>query len=663
MKPSKAIPRCLRLSAVAGLAAALGVAPAARAFLFELGPVKGSFDTTLSVGSLYRLNDPDRQYYGLTNGGLQRSVNADDGNLNYDAGIASFLVKANHDLLLKYQNTGLFVRGFYFNDFTNSNGSRSRTALSDEARKIVAEGAELLDAYVYFNENIAGMPATFRFGRQVLSWGESTFIPNGVNSVNPIDVAKLRTPGSELKEALRPLLMASASVNLTESVSVEAFYLFDWDRTRVDPPGTYFSTNDFVAKGGRKVYLGFGAVADGSSLGAISRGADREPGDAGQFGVNLRYMAAGLGGTEFGLYYMNDHSRLPVISAISPTVPINSALVVSDSAAALQANGAFLAALAPAATASGVPVSTALTVLIGASLGDPTATATLNVLTPLQGLLPTVAGVTGLVGQRELLVAASTGRYIIEFPRDVHLFGASFNTSIKGIALQGEVSYRNNQPLQIDDVELLFAALSPLSARFRAPNNQLGTFGLNTYLPGFRKHKVMTGQMTATKVTRGFLGADQTTLLAETGYVFVRDLPEKDLLRYDGPGTFVGGNHAAMNASGSNASGVTPLSEPAEAFADDFSWGYQIVARLDYNNAFKGVNVSPLLVFSHDVSGNTPLPLGNFIHGRKSITVGAEFTFQNAWAFDLRYVNFLGAGRYNLLGDRDYVSCNLKYSF
>ena len=48
---------------------------------------------------------------------------------------------------------------------------------------------------------------------------------------------------------------------------------------------------------------------------------------------------------------------------------------------------------------------------------------------------------------------------------------------------------------------------------------------------------------------------------------------------------------------------------------------------------------------------------------RKSITIGAEFTFQNAWALDLRYVNFFGAGRYNLLGDRDYISCNLKYSF
>ena len=118
-----------------------------------------------------------------------------------------------------------------------------------------------------------------------------------------------------------------------------------------------------------------------------------------------------------------------------------------------------------------------------------------------------------------------------------------------------------------------------------------------------------------------------------------------------------------MNASVSNTSGVLPLSEPSSAFADEFSWGSQLVGRLDYNNLFAGVNVSPLIVFAHDVGGNTPLPLGNFLHGRRTVTLGADFTYQNAWTVELRYVNFSGAGRYNLLADRDYVSATLKYSF
>jgi hypothetical protein len=212
-------------------------------------------------------------------------------------------------------------------------------------------------------------------------------------------------------------------------------------------------------------------------------------------------------------------------------------------------------------------------------------------------------------------------------------------------------------------VELLFNALSSINPVFGA-NNQIGSLAgqLNRYVPGYRRHKVWTGQMTATKVAGGMLGSSQSTFIAEVGFVNA-DIGSKGKLRFDGPGTFVGGDINYMNNTGSNASGVQPGSEPASAFADEFSWGYQLVGRLDYNNAFHGVNVSPLLVFAHDVGGNTPLPLGNFLHDRKTVTVGADFTFQNAWAMELRYVNFFGASRYNLISDRDYVSATVKYSF
>lgn len=659
--------RRLRAQAIAALTAALCLTPAVRAVVLQFGEVKGHFDTTLSFGGLYRLNPPNPELYGLTNSfngvaGKQRSVNADDGDLNYGSTLVSALLKASHDLELNYKNSGLFVRGFYFNDFVNSNGSRKKAALSDEAQRIVGQGGELLDAYVYFKPTLGTMPARFAIGKQVLSWGESTFIPNGINSVNPIDVAKLRTPGSELKEALRPLNMVSASLGITDKLTAEAFYLLDWERTRVDPPGTYFSTNDFVAKGGQKVYLGFGGINDGSSLGAILRGTDNEPGNSGQWGLAFRYLAENLNNTEFGLYYMNYHSRLPVISARTPTVPVNSAKVVSDSQAAIQGSTTLLTAIGTAAASSGIPTSTAFQLVLGAALGDPTATAAIAAFPAVQGLVPTIAAqVTTPISTRELLTAAATGNYVIEFPEDIHLWGASFNTNIAGVALQGEISYRNNQPFQVDDVELLFAALSPLSSRF-GNNNQLGTFALNTYIPGYRRHKVWTGQMTATKVARGIFGADQTTLIAEVGYVNA-DIPNPGKLRYDGLGTFVGGDVNYMNASGNNTSGAQPTYEPASAFATKFSWGYQLVGRLDYNNAFHGVNVSPLVLFSHDVSGNTPLPMGNFREGRKTVTAGADFSFQNAWALELRYVNFFGAGRYNLLGDRDYVSATLKYSF
>lgn len=667
MNPSKPYANSLRWSAFAALSAALALAPASRAFVFELGDVKGSFDTTVSVGGLFRISNPSTDLYSISNTingvpGKQRSSNADDGNLNYHRGLVSSLVKANHDLQLTYKDAGVFVRGFYFTDFTNNNGQRLKSALSNEAKSIVAEGGELLDAYAYFKPTLGDMPARIAIGRQVLSWGESTFIPNGINSINPIDVAKLRTPGSELKEALRPLNMVSASLSITDEVALEAFYLLDWNRTRVDPPGTYFSTNDFVAKGGTKVYLGFGAINDGAVLGPISRGTDREPGSSGQYGINLKWLAKGLGDTEFGFYWMNYHSRLPVISAQTPTSPVSVALVQATASSLANSN------LAPAMIAAGIPAATVGAVLpnlVGSALLGVPASALNPALVPYAAFYPAAQSIAS--GSRTIgfLTAAASGRYLIEFPEDIRLFGASFNTSVKGIALQGEISYRDNQPFQVDDVELLFSALSSLNPAFA--NNQLSGSAipaLNTYVRGWNRHKVWTGQMTATRVGGGILGADQSTLLAEAGFVNVTDLPSKGRLRYDGPGTFVAGDVNEMLLTGSNtATSPAPLSDPASAFADKFSWGYQLVGRLDYNNAFKGVNMSPLFVFSHDVSGNTPLPMGNFLHGRKSVTLGADFSYQNAWAFEVRYVNFFGGDRFNLLADRDYVSATLKYSF
>jgi hypothetical protein len=155
------------------------------------------------------------------------------------------------------------------------------------------------------------------------------------------------------------------------------------------------------------------------------------------------------------------------------------------------------------------------------------------------------------------------------------------------------------------------------------------------------------------------LGANQFTVVGEVGITTVPNLPSKSTLRFDGPGTDTAGDPAEMLYTGNGAFPATPSS----AFADKTSWGYQVVGKLDYNNLFAGINFSPSLGFAHDVKGNTPLPLGNFLHNRKTLTVGAEFTFQNQWSCELRYVNYFGGGEYNLLSDRDYVSATIKYSF
>ena len=144
----------------------------------------------------------------------------------------------------------------------------------------------------------------------------------------------------------------------------------------------------------------------------------------------------------------------------------------------------------------------------------------------------------------------------------------------------------------------------------------------------------------------------------EVGGVWA-NLPGKDTLRYDGSGTFTSGSAAAMLATPFPTIPSTPLG----TFADKFSWGYQVLGRLDYNNVFPNVNMQPTVAFTHDVTGNTPAPLSNYIKGRKSVNLSVEFTFRNAWAVELRYVNFFGGSRFNLLNDRDYFATTVKYSF
>src|SRR5207248_10123645 len=109
-----------------------------------------------------------------------------------------------------------------------------RTPLSDQARDRVVRGAEWLDLYARAKYTLAGnMPLDLRLGRQVLSLGESTFIPNGINVVNAVDLSKLRVPGSELKEALLPVNMLRASVGITPSLSLEGFWLLEFRRNEL----------------------------------------------------------------------------------------------------------------------------------------------------------------------------------------------------------------------------------------------------------------------------------------------------------------------------------------------------------------------------------------------------------------------------------------------
>ena len=323
------MPLNLRASVAAFAVGTALAAPSAHAVGFEneKGTLYGSWDTTISLGAGWRMEKRAPDLVGTANGGTRFSVNGDDGNLNFDRGIYSTALKATTEFELNYSpwNIGVFARAFGFRDFELEENDRARTPLSEASLKRSGTDSDVLDAFLYYKFDLGNIPGEFRIGEQVINWGESTFIQGGANVINHFNVSALRVPGAELREGLLPQDLVWFSFGVTPNAEIELVYQYDWDDTEPDAVGTYFSTNDFAPDGGNAVRLGFGDTPDTPNpvfsdqsrpFNAIPRGPSAEPDDGGQYGVALRYYNEDFNnGTEFGLYFYNYHSRLPLISS------------------------------------------------------------------------------------------------------------------------------------------------------------------------------------------------------------------------------------------------------------------------------------------------------------------------------------------------------------
>ena len=136
-------------------------------------------------------------------------------------------------------------------------------------------------------------------------------------------MSAFRRPGAEIKEGLLPVSMLTISTSPTDALSIDAFYQIEWDKTVIDGCGTYFSTADVAATGCNVVTV-TNFLSDQANMASglfVSRLPDIEPDDSGQYGVALRYFAEKLAGSEFGVYYMNYHSRTPFLGGYTSSNP------------------------------------------------------------------------------------------------------------------------------------------------------------------------------------------------------------------------------------------------------------------------------------------------------------------------------------------------------
>jgi hypothetical protein len=617
------------------LAVSLASTLAAPAFgvTFNIGEIEGQLDSSLSVGASWSVRDADPDLVGLVNGGSAQSSTSDDNRLNYKKGDTfSKIFKGIHDLELKYGDTGVFVRGKYWYDFETKDESARFKDISDSNRKVAAQssGAEFLDAFVYHNYSIGEQPGSVRLGKQVVSWGESTFIQNSINSINPIDAAAFRRPGAEIKEGLIPVNMFYVSQSLTDNLSMEAFYQIEWDQTIVDNCGTFFSTTDVVADGcdnnltvaatnaagvaGLRGLQGF-AAAGGSAYSVeneglvIPKGGDRDARDSGQYGLALRWLGDN---TEYGAYMMNYHSRTPFFN--TKTAP-----------------GSDFAGLAPANLGNPNSSIGALCQALGGAAGSPPA------CTTVPGPRGWDASSAGLAQA----IALGNGEYFMSYPEDIQLYGLSFSTVLPtGTSWAGEVSYRPNAPIQINSTALNLALVNPLTRGTTSPTIVTAPGAENQ---GYNRKELTQVQTTFTHFFDRVLGASRLTLVGEVGVAHVGALERESDLQYGRDAIY--GAYSSTNNDG---------------FVTANSWGYRARAILDYSSVFAGVNLRPSVSWSHDVDGYGPN--GLFNEGAKAASVGLNAEYQNTYTADLSYTDFFG-GEYNTGVDRDFVALSFGMNF
>ena len=210
---------------------------------------------------------------------LLSNINADDGNRNFQKwDMINNRVGASIDFDANYKRDfGVFVRPRGFLDFAylhnNANNSPgptttapstgdrwSATTISRTRRSRSTAGTSrswTLFAYGKFSPG--GHDTVLRVGRQVVNWGESVFLQGGISSAtSPADATQANVPGVEVKDILLPVGQVYSSFKVGGGLSVAGFYQWEWDQTRLDEAGSFFSdrrTTDAGIDAGRRVLI------------------------------------------------------------------------------------------------------------------------------------------------------------------------------------------------------------------------------------------------------------------------------------------------------------------------------------------------------------------------------------------------------------------------
>jgi hypothetical protein len=591
----------LRMTQAIALVFGGSVAAGSQAFDYEYQGVHAQIDSQVSTSAAIRTQSPDPILIGIANGGKAYSVNADDGDLAYAKGdLVSQVNTIESNLTLTYKDFGLFTRGYYLYDSAVQNHT-----LFDRAD--FGPGKQY--GYDVYDQKVKDVRDHDGHSGRILDL-------YGYGNVDLFD------HGFSFKVGRQTINWGESTLILNGLNSILAF-----DANRANGPGVELSQ---IIQPSNNVFVSTNLIDSVSAEGWYQLKWEQSiPNASGTYFGTNDYI--GIGGNAGNI----DFGRAGENAPVGPYTPYGGTVPRGDNGHASN-SGQF-----GGAVHWSTPYLNNMEVALYAA--------------NYHSRLPLYSTISADSGN----VNAQTARYFSEFPEDIHMYGLSFNTTLPlGFALQGEYSYKPNQPLQIDDVELDLATLGAHGQLNPGPTG--ATLG-NQYIRGYRRHGVNEWDMSTTRIfaPSNWFGYNQFLFLAEAAVIYVPGLEDQSVLRYEGPGTFLPGDAATAASLG--------LPQQNGGYATQTSWGYKLIGRATYNNVLpnviNGLTLEPTLRFDDDVYGVTPTPLGNFVEGSRLATISLGVKYLSATSGEIGWTTFFGGGQANLVRDRDYAFVNLKYAF
>ena len=215
--------------AIAAALALLGGATTAAEIDTGNPDLKLRWDNTIKYSAAVRT--------GKRSDALLSNANNDDGDRNFNRGLTSNRLDLLSELDAQIGAFGARVSAaaWYDTVYNRSNdnpgfaggGTPNQTSVpynefTDATRTLHGRKAEVLDAFAFGRFDLGESRATFRLGSHSVLWGESLFF--GANAIaggqSPVDAIKLLSvPGTQFKEAIRPVPQLSGQLQVSSSVS------------------------------------------------------------------------------------------------------------------------------------------------------------------------------------------------------------------------------------------------------------------------------------------------------------------------------------------------------------------------------------------------------------------------------------------------------------